>query len=204
MRHDGPDMLAHLELDHTARGTAARAAGLALAAVLLAAGLHHTTTDSSLSWPALAIAAAVLAVCAYPVLRTGASRGSALVLAAVQALLPAWLELTDTEIPAPALDDHLRLPPAWHHNPLAMAALNFLATLALVYVFRSASGLPARLSYAATARRTWDRLLYVIGLVLRLTGTPHPRPPRPPLPVVALPRPCALTVLLHRAQPCAP
>jgi hypothetical protein len=26
----------------------------------------------------------------------------------------------------------------------------------------------------------------------------------PALPVVALPRPCALTVLLHRAQPCAP
>ncbi|WP_406405428.1 hypothetical protein [Streptomyces sp. NBC_01643] len=199
-------MLVHPELDHTARGTAVGAVGLALAAVLLAAGLHHATTDSSLSWPALAIAAVGLAACAYPVLRTGASRRSALVLAAAQAVLPAWLELTDTEIPAPALDDHLRLPSAWHHNPLVMASLNFLAALALVYVFRSASGLPSRLSYAvaATARRTGDRLLYVIGLVLRLSGTLLPRPPRPPLPVVALPRLHALTVLLHRAQPCAP
>ncbi|WP_330308453.1 MULTISPECIES: hypothetical protein [unclassified Streptomyces] len=199
-------MSAHLDLDRTAGHTAARAIGLALAAVILAAGLHHTTTDSSLSWPALAIAAAVLAACAYPVLRTGASRRNTLVLGAAQALLPAWLEITDTEIPAPALDDHLRLPAAWHHNPFAMAALNFLAALALVYVFRSASGLPARLSYAvaATARRAWDRLLHVIGLVLRLTGTLLPRPPRPPLPAVALPRPRALTVLLYRVQPCAP
>ncbi|MBA4864271.1 hypothetical protein H1V43_23525 [Streptomyces sp. PSKA54] len=199
-------MSAHFELDRTVSGTAARAVGLALAAVILAAGLHHATTDSYLSWPALALAAVVLTACAYPVLRTGAGRRSVLALAAVQALLPAWLEFTDTEIPAPALDDHLRLPSAWHHNPLAMAVLNFLAALALVYVFRSASGLPARLSYAvaATARRAWDRLLYVIGLVLRLTGTPLPRPPRPPLPAVALPRPRALTVLLYRVQPCAP
>ncbi|WP_328747320.1 hypothetical protein OHT57_17350 [Streptomyces sp. NBC_00285] len=200
-------MLAHLEPDHSTGGTAARAVGLALAAVVLAAGLHHATTDSSLSWPALGLATAVLAVCAYPVLRAGArSRRSVLALAAVQALLPAWLELTDTDIPTPALDDHLRLPSAWHHNPLMMAALNFLAALALVYVFRGATGLPVRLSYAvaATGRRAWDRLLHVIGLVLRLTGTPLARPPRPPLPVVALPQPRALTVLLYRVQPCAP
>lgn len=174
--------------------------------MVLAAGLHHATTDSAVSWPALAFAAMVLAVCAYPVLRVGAPRLSALALAAVQALLPTWLELTGSEIPAAALYEHLRLPPAWHHNALAMAALNFLAALALVYVFRSASGLPARLSHvvAATARCWWMRLLHVIGLVLRLTGTPMPRPPRPPLLVVALPQPRSLTALLHRAQPCAP
>ncbi|MFI6008684.1 hypothetical protein ACIBAG_07610 [Streptomyces sp. NPDC051243] len=191
----------------TANGTAARAVGFALAAVLLAAGLHHAATDSSLSWPALGIAAIVLAACAYPALRTGADRASALALAAVQAFLPAWLEFTDTEIPAPALDDHLRMPSAWHHNPLAMAALNFLAALALIHLFRSASGLPARLSYAvaATTRRWWDRLLYVIGLVLRLTRTTAlSQPPWSPLPAAALPRPHALTVLLYRAQPCAP
>lgn len=61
-------------------------------------------------------AAMVLAVCAYPVLRVGAPRLSGLALAAVQALLPTWLELTGTETPAAALDEHLRLPPAWHHN----------------------------------------------------------------------------------------
>jgi len=193
-------------LDRTASGTAVRAVGLALASVLLAAGLHHATTDSSLSWPALGLAAAVLAVCAYPVLRADATRGSALALAAVQALLPAWLAFTDTAIPTPALDGHLRLPSAWHHNPPAMAALNFLAALALVHVFRSVSGLPARLSYAvaATTRRWWDRLLYVIGLVLRLTGAPVPRPPRPPVPAEVLPQPRSLTVLLDRVQPCAP
>ncbi|WP_405922703.1 hypothetical protein [Streptomyces sp. NBC_00035] len=199
-------MTGPIALARAASDTAVRAVGLALAAVLLAAGLHHATTDSTLSWPALGFAATVLAVCAYAVLRTGAGRGSALALAAVQALLPAWLELTDTEIPAPALDDHLRLPSAWHHNPLTMVALNFLAGLALVYFFRSASGLPARLSYAvaATTRRWWLRLLYVIGLGLRLTGIPLPKPPWLPLPAGALPRPHALTVLLYRAQPCAP
>jgi hypothetical protein len=191
---------------HAASGTAARALGLALAAVLLAAGLHHAATDASLSWPALGLAALVLTACAYPVLRTGADRGSALALAAVQALLPSWLEFTDTEIPAPVLDHHLRLPPAWHHNPLVMVALNFLAALVLVHLFRSVSGLPARLScaVAATVRRSWDRLLYVISVVLRLTGTAPPQPPRPPLSSAALPRPRALTVLLYRAQPCAP
>jgi hypothetical protein len=76
----------------------------------------------------------------------------------------------------------------------------------LVHLFRSVSGLPARLScaVAATVRRSWDRLLYVIGVVLRLTGTAPPQPPRPPLSSAALPRPRALTVLLYRAQPCAP
>lgn len=199
-------MLSHRALHRTTSGTAARAAGLALAAVLLGAGLHHATTDSSLSWPALGLAVLVIAVSACPVLRRDASRGSALALAAVQSLLPAWLEYTDREIPAPVLDDHLRLPSAWHHNSLVMAALNFVAALALVHLFRSVTGLPARLSYAVSAatRGCRDRLLYVIGLVLRLTGTPLPLPSRPPLRAVVLPRPRALTVLLDRVQPCAP
>ncbi|GAA2386538.1 hypothetical protein [Streptomyces coeruleofuscus] len=127
-------------------------------------------------------------------------------LAAVQALLPLWLEFTDSDIAAPVLDDHVRLPSAIHHNALAMVALNFVAALALTHAFRSASDLPARLMYAvaATAHRWWDCLLYVIGLVLRLTGMAPQQPPRPPLPAVALPRSCALTVLMHRVQPCAP
>ncbi|MFJ3234276.1 potassium-transporting ATPase subunit KdpB [Streptomyces sp. NPDC086787] len=49
-----------------------------------------------------------------------------------------------------------------------------------------------------------DRLLYALGLVLRQTYIPLTHPPRPPLPVVALPQPRALIVLLHRAQPSAP
>ncbi|WP_328828848.1 hypothetical protein OHT77_14755 [Streptomyces sp. NBC_00252] len=127
-------------------------------------------------------------------------------LAAVQALLPLWLGLTDADVPASMLDDHRRLPSAWHHNTPARAALNFLAALALVWVFRSAANLRTTLSRSAavSARRLWERLLYVIGLVLSLTGMPLPRRVRPPLPAVALPRLRALTVLLHRMQPCAP
>ncbi|MFE7979747.1 hypothetical protein [Streptomyces shenzhenensis] len=195
-----------LTFDRSASGSAARAVDFALAAVLLAAGLHHATTDASLSWPALVAAAVALSSCAYPILRAGASRGGVLGLATAQTLLPAWLELTDAEIPPAALDDHLRLPSAVHHNPLAMAALNFLAALVLAHLLRGASGLPACLSYAvaATARRWWDQLLRIFGLVLRLTRAAMPLPPRLPLPTVALPRPRALVVLLHRAQPCAP
>ncbi|MEV6589795.1 hypothetical protein [Streptomyces acidicola] len=203
-------MSAWLVSKHTVGGTAVRAAGHALAATVLATGLHHATTDSRVSWPAVALAAAVLAVCAYAVLREGAPRWSAVALAAAQALLPGYLELTGTEIPATALDGHLRLPSAWHHDPLVMAALNFLAGLALVCFFRSASDLPERLAHAVAGAVAgavggwWTWLLYVIGLVLGLTGTPRPRPTRPPLPAVSLPPRHALTVLLHRAQPCAP
>lgn len=199
-------MSVHHPPTHAVGSTTARAVGLAVAGVALAAGLHHATTDSSLPWPALGLAVAVLAGCAYPVLRAGSDGRNAFALAAVQALLPLWLEFTDTEIPAPSLDDHLRLPAAVHHNPVVMAALNFLVALALTHVFRSATDLPARISYAgaATARCWWDRLLHVIGLVLRLDAAVLPRPGRPPLPAVTLPQPRALTVLLHRAQPCAP
>lgn len=101
-------------------GTAARSAGHALAAVALAAALHHATTDATVHWPALALAAVVLTGCAYAVLREGTPRWSVLALAAVQDLLPAYLELTGAEIPPTALDDHMRLPSAWHHNTLAM------------------------------------------------------------------------------------
>src|SRR5207249_7467392 len=56
--HHEPDMLADLVPDRTG-STAARAVGLAVIGVGLAAGLHHATTDSSLSWPALALAVVV-------------------------------------------------------------------------------------------------------------------------------------------------
>ncbi|WP_326682061.1 hypothetical protein [Streptomyces sp. NBC_01237] len=196
------------ESRRTARGTAALALGHALVAAGLGAGLHHATTDSTVSWPPLLAAVAVLAACAYPVLRAGASRPrqGAFALAAVQALLPAYLEWTGREIPATALDDHRRFPASWHHNTLAMAVLNFVVALALVCFLRSASNLPTRLAYAlvALARRWRICLLYAAGLALRLTGIPAPRSAMPPQPAAALPRPRALTVLLYRAQPCAP
>ncbi|MEW1926280.1 hypothetical protein [Streptomyces sp. NPDC088360] len=126
--------------------------------------------------------------------------------AILQTLLLGWLEPTGAVMPAARLDDHLRLPAAWHHNPLAMAVLNLLAGLALFLLFRSTANLPVLLSYAAagTVRRWWARLLYVISLVLHRADRPLPEPRRTPRPAVTLPRPHALVVLLHRAQPCAP
>ncbi|MFE6282633.1 hypothetical protein [Streptomyces sp. NPDC057877] len=189
-----------------AKGAVGRAIVLALAGTALAAGLRHATTDSAVSWPALLVAAAVLAVCAYPAMRSEAPRVGVLVVTAVQALLPGWLELTSTGIPAARLDDHPRLPAAWHHNPLAMAALHFLAGLALVLLLRGTANVPAGLAHSAasTARRWWTRLLYAIGLVLRHTNEPLPRPGPAPRSAVTLPRPRSLAALLHRVQPCAP
>ncbi|MEV2256974.1 hypothetical protein AB0I94_41640 [Streptomyces sp. NPDC050147] len=172
----------------------------------LAAALHHATTDSAVSWPALLTAAAVLAACAYPAVRYEAFRASALAVAAVPASLPGWLELTGTGMPAARLDEHLRLPATWHHNPPAMAALHLFAGLALVLLLRRTANLPALLAYAAagTARRWWTHLQYVISLTLHRKNEPLPKPRRAPRPTAALPRPQALVVLLHRAQPCAP
>ncbi|MFF0474931.1 hypothetical protein [Streptomyces sp. NPDC004284] len=189
-----------------ASGAAVRAVVLALAGTALAAGLRHATTGSAASWPALLVAAAVLTACAHPAIRPEASRASTLALTAAQALLPGWLEPAGTDTPAARLDGHLRLPPAWHHQPVAMAALNLLVGLALILLLRGTADLPARLAHAAagTARCCWTRLPYVIGLVRRRTAEPLPAPVRTPRPAVALPRPHALMVLLHRAQPCAP
>ncbi|WP_143060230.1 hypothetical protein [Streptomyces sp. TLI_105] len=189
-----------------AKSAAACSIALALTGTGLAAGLHHATTDSAASWPAPGIAAVLLAACAYPAIRSGAPRAGTLALTTAQALLPSWLALTRTDVPAARLDGRLRLPAARHHQPLAMAALNLLAGLALILLLRSTADLPARLTYAAagTAHRWWTNLPYVIRLLLRRTDEPLPRPRRAPRPAVALRRPHALVVLLHRAQPCAP
>ncbi|MFJ9011687.1 hypothetical protein [Streptomyces canus] len=199
-------MSAFLAFDRSAGGIAARAVGHAGAGSALAAGLNHATTDSAVSWPALAVAALVLAVSAYPVLRAGASRWSGVALAAVQALLAAWLGLTSTDKSAAAIDGHLRLPSAWHHNGLAMAALNFLAAYALVCLLRSAGDLPVRLSHAvaATTRRWFARILQIIGLVPHRADQSSEAPQRA-LSATAIPsRPHSLTVLLYRVQPCGP
>ncbi|MEU9069878.1 MULTISPECIES: hypothetical protein [Streptomyces] len=177
-----------------------------MAGTALAAGLHHATTDSAASWPAVGVAAVVLGGCAFPAVRSGAPRAGTIALATMQALLPGWLALTGTHVPAARLDGHLRLPAAWHHQPLAMTALNLLAGLALVLLLRSTADLPARLAYAAAgaAHRWWTRLPYAVRLLTRRTDATLPKPRRAPRPAVTLPRPRALVVLFHRAQPCAP
>ncbi|WP_369142569.1 hypothetical protein [Streptomyces sp. R44] len=189
-----------------AGGAAVRAIVLALAGTALAAGPHHATTDSAVSRPAPLVAAVALGACAYPALRSEARRASTVAVTAAQALLPGWLQLTGAEVPAARLDDHPRLPAAWHHQPPAMAALNLLAGLALILLVRGSAGLPARPTYAAagTARHWWTYVPYAISLIVRRTDVPLPMPRRIPRPAVALPRPHALVALLHRAQPCAP
>ncbi|MBC7267269.1 MAG: hypothetical protein H5T76_00930 [Streptomyces sp.] len=150
--------------------------------------------------------AAIVAGCAYQAMRCQAPHSSAIAVTAAQALLSGWLELTSTHIPAVYVDHHLRLPAAWHHDPLVMAGFHLLVGLALALLFRGTADLPARLSHSAasTARHWWTRLLYVISLVLHRTDEPLPQPRPAPRPTVALPRPQALAALLHRVQPCAP
>ncbi|MET8540654.1 hypothetical protein ABZW03_08370 [Kitasatospora sp. NPDC004799] len=191
----------------TVDGTAVRALGHALGGSALAGGLHHALTDSAISWPALTLAAAVLTVAAYAVLRAGTPRWSILGLAGVQAFLPAWLGLTDTDLPTAASDGHRHLPSAWHHNTVVMAAMHFLAALALAALFRGAGELPARLSvvFTATARRWRDYLLIALGPAWRALSTPAPPVAGPALvPSTAPPQAHSLTVLLDRVQPCAP
>ncbi|WP_086830889.1 hypothetical protein [Streptomyces sp. NRRL B-24572] len=87
-----------------------------------------------------------------------------------------------------------------------MAALNLLVGHALILLLRNTADLPARLAYAAagTARRWWTRLPYAVRLLTRRADAPPPKTRTAPRPAVTLPRPRALSVLLHRAQPCAP
>ncbi|MEU2233344.1 hypothetical protein [Streptomyces vietnamensis] len=87
-----------------------------------------------------------------------------------------------------------------------MAALNLLVGHALILLLRNTADPPARLAYAAagTARRWWTRLPYAVRLLTRRADAPPPKTRTAPRPAVTLPRPRALSVLLHRAQPCAP
>ncbi|MFH8621619.1 hypothetical protein ACH4A8_06865 [Streptomyces vietnamensis] len=87
-----------------------------------------------------------------------------------------------------------------------MAALNLLVGHALILLLRNTADPHARLAYAAagTARRRWTRLPYAVRLLTRRADAPPPKTRTAPRPAVTLPRPRALSVLFHRAQPCAP
>ncbi|CAM5704368.1 hypothetical protein SALBM135S_07614 [Streptomyces alboniger] len=186
--------------------TSARALGHALAGTGLAAGLHHVTTDSTVSRWATMVAVAVLTSCMYCILRADRLRAGSVALAAPQSLLPLWLGLTDTHVPTAGLDGHARLPSVWHHNTVAIAVLNCLAALALAWVVCSAAGARDGLVHGVAdwACRWWQHLRHLIGLVLHLVRAPRSAPDRPLPPETALPHPCFRSVLLHRLQPSGP
>ncbi|MFE7331790.1 hypothetical protein ACFU8W_44265 [Streptomyces sp. NPDC057565] len=192
----------------SAGASAVRALVHALACVALAVGVHHATADSRLSMPAVLAAAVAVALPAAWALRPRGGAGARAVLAAACGALPVWLEATGTSVPADHLDDHLRLPPVWHHNMLLMAALNMLAAHALIALLRGAGRVPARLGSALSAlmRPGWRHLLGLVALLLCSA-----RPFTAPAPTgrrhrheALLPVPHRLTARLHLGQPCAP
>ena len=181
--------------DRTVKGSAVRAAAVAVLGSALAAGLHHATGDSPVSGPAVALAASVLfAVCS--------PRTTALLLAAAQAALPIWLNTTE---PLAASDGHYRLLPTWHHSSPAMAALNLTVAVALTWLLSSACELPARLVNACLepARQWLLRLAGFLGLPLPLpyeAVTSRPRGRASDIPLL----PVACLVLRHQRVPCGP
>ena len=188
--------------DRTVKGSAVRAAAVAVLGSALAAGLHHATGDSPVSVPAVALAASVLFLGAFAAFAVCSPRTTAVFLAAAQAALPVWLNTTESHA---VWDGHYRLPPAWHHSGPAMAALNLAVALALVWLLRSACELPARLVNACLepARHWLLRLAGVLGLLLPLPYEAVRSRPRarasdtPPLAVACL-------ALRYQRVPCGP
>ncbi|MGC5244211.1 MULTISPECIES: hypothetical protein [Streptomyces] len=186
----------------TVKGSAVRAAAVAVLGSALAAGLHHATGDLPVSGPAVALAASVLFVGAFVAFAVCSPRTTAVLLAAAQGALPIWLNTTE---PLAASDGHYRLPPTWHHSGPAMAALNLAMALALTWLFRSACELPARLVNACLepARQWLLRLAGFLGLLLpvpyeAVTSRPRRRASDTPL------LPVACLALRYQRVPCGP
>lgn len=184
------------------KGSAVRAAVVAVLGSALAAGLHHATGDSSVSGQAVALAASVLFVGAFVAFAVCSPRTTAVLLAAAQAILPVWLNTTE---PLAVSDGHYRLPTTWHHSGPAMAALNLTVAMALTWLLSSACELPARLVNAClTPARQWLlRLAGFLGLPLPLPCEAVSSRPRGRAPDIPLP-PVASLTLRHQRVPCGP
>ncbi|MFE2938824.1 hypothetical protein ACFXKG_07120 [Streptomyces sp. NPDC059255] len=186
----------------TVTGSAARAAAFTALTSATAAGLHHATADSPVSWPSLALAALVMFAGAAPAFHFGTPRAVVAVVVLVQAVLPTWLNATETAV---TRDGHHRLPPVWHHSSPAMAALNLTAGLALAWLLHSACALPSQLFHAWTepARQWAVRLAKALSVQLPQPyepSTPHPGLLAPP----ALSSQTAHLTLRHQRVPCGP
>ncbi|MET9103684.1 hypothetical protein [Streptomyces antibioticus] len=188
--------------DRTVKGSAVRAAAVAVLGSALAAGLHHATGDSPVSGQAVALAASGLFAGTFVAFTVCSARTTVVLLAVAQAILPVWLNTTE---PPAVSDGHYRLPPTWHHSGPAMAALNLAVAMALTWLLRSACALPARLVSACLepVHRRLLRLVVFLGLLLPLpydavASRPWARAPDTPLSLFAC------LALRHQRVPCGP
>jgi hypothetical protein len=83
----------------TVTGSLASAAVFTALSSAVAAAVHHATADSPVSEPSLALAAAVMFLCAVPAFQLAPPRVAAAVAVAVHAALPTWLNATETPPP---------------------------------------------------------------------------------------------------------
>ncbi|MFG2525891.1 hypothetical protein [Streptomyces sp. NPDC048527] len=195
-------MLTFTTAPRTVTGAAARAAVLTVCSSAMAAGLHHATADSAVSWPGLSLAAAVMFLGAVPAFLLGSPRTVLAVVIMVQAVLPTWLNGVESAVTP---DGHHQLPPVWHHNSPLMALLNIAAVMALAWLLNGAYALPAQLVHACTApaRQFTELLATLLGLLV-----PQPHEPAVPAHHVfvlrALSSQTAHLTLRHQRVPCGP
>ncbi|MFE4173825.1 hypothetical protein ACFRR7_17515 [Streptomyces sp. NPDC056909] len=195
-------MLIPTDATRTVTGSAGHAATFTVLSSAVAAGLHHATADSPVSWPSLALAAAVMFFSALPAFHFGTRRTAVGAVVVVQAALPTWLNATENAVPQ---DGHDRLPPVWHHSSPAMAVLNLAVGLALTWLLYSACALPSQLFDACTesARQWAARLVKALSLQLPQpyeTVEPHPGL----LSSRTLSSQTACLTLRHQRVPCGP
>ncbi|MFE2942234.1 hypothetical protein ACFXKG_24755 [Streptomyces sp. NPDC059255] len=179
------------------------AAAVTVLSCALAAGLHHATAGTAVSPAGLAQAAALLFCGAFLSFRFGSLRTGPAVLAVAQAVLPGWLTATEAGPVVPG--GHQALPPAWHHNLAAMAALNLAAALLCAWLLRDAGAMPSRVVRACAApARQW---VARVGVLLRVRPARHEEPGRPwhrvRTPDALVPQ-TAHVALRHQLVPCGP
>ncbi|MFG2409526.1 hypothetical protein ACGFR8_35385 [Streptomyces brevispora] len=168
----------------------------------IAAVLHLATADSAVSWPGLALAAAVMFPGAVPAFLFGSPRAVTAVMVMVQAALPTWLNSVESVV---TQDGHHQLPPVWHHNSPLMALLNIAAAMGLAWLLNGACALPAQLVHACTtpARQLTTLLAKLVALFAPQSYEPH-SPVRHIVVLRALSSQTAHLTLRHQRVPCGP
>lgn len=195
-------MLIWTAASRTVPGAALRAGLFTVLSSAIAAGLHHATADSAVSWPGLALAAAVMFLGAVPAFLLGSPRAVAAVAVMVQAALPTWLNSVESAVTP---DGHHQLSPVWHHNSPLMALLNIAAAIGLAWFLNGACALPAQLVHACTApgRQFTALLARLVALVVPQLYETH-TPARPVVVLRAVSSQTAYLTLRHQRVPCGP